>query len=86
MNQDQIKALVKSPMFKGMLGDDADAVAAQIDKDPKMVSQLMGFWKQLDNMQETDKDGYKDFIEKTKKDHEEEQKKINEEKEKKRII
>jgi hypothetical protein len=37
-------------MFKGMLGDDADAVAAQIDKDPQMVSQLMGFWKQLDNM------------------------------------
>ena len=32
-----------------------------------MVSQLMGFWKQLDNMQETDKQGYKEFIEKTKK-------------------
>jgi len=25
-------------MFKGMLGDDADAIAAQIDKDPQMVS------------------------------------------------
>lgn len=37
-------------------------------------------------MQETDKDGYKDFIAKSKKDHEEEQKKVNAEKEKKRII
>jgi hypothetical protein len=46
----------------------------------------MGFWKQLDNMQETDKDGYKEFIEKNKMEHEEEQKKINAEKEKKRII
>lgn len=73
-------------MFKGMLGDDAEAIEGQLEKDPKLINQLMGFWKQLDNMQETDKDGYKEFIEKNKMEHEEEQKKINAEKEKKRII
>jgi hypothetical protein len=29
--------LVHSPMFKSMLGDDAEAVAAQVDKDPAML-------------------------------------------------
>ena len=62
MNPEQIKQLVKSPMFKSMLGDDAEAVAGTIDKDPKMLQQLMGFWKQLDNMADTDKSGYDEFI------------------------
>ena len=37
MNPEQIKQLVKSPMFKSMLGDDAESVAASVDKDPKML-------------------------------------------------
>ena len=73
-------------MFKGMLGDDADSIEAQLEKDPKLINQLMGFWKQLDNMQESDQEGYREFIAKNKKEHEEEQKKINAEKEKLRII
>ena len=73
-------------MFKGMLGDDADSIEAQLEKDPKLINQLMGFWKQLDNMQESDQEGYREFIAKNKKEHEEEQKKINAEKVKLRII
>jgi hypothetical protein len=37
MTPEQIKTLMKSPMFKGMLGDDAEAITAQVDKDPKML-------------------------------------------------
>ena len=37
MTADQIKTLVKSPMFKSMLGDDAEAIGAQLDKDPAML-------------------------------------------------
>ena len=86
MTPEQIKTLVHSPMFKGMLGDDAEAIAAQVDKDPKMLQQLMGFWKQLDNMADTDKKGYDEFVKKNKKEYEEEQKKVEAEREKKRII
>jgi hypothetical protein len=73
-------------MFKSMLGDDAESIAAQVDKDPKMLQQLLGFWKQLDNMADTDKKSYDEFVKKNRAEYEEEQKKINAEKEKKRII
>lgn len=64
MTAEQIKTLCASPMFKSMLGDDADAIAAQLDKDPAMLQQLLGFWKQLDNMADTDKKGYDEFVKK----------------------
>jgi hypothetical protein len=47
-----------------MLGDDAEAIAGQVDKDPKMLQQLLGFWKQLDNMADTDKTSYDEFVKK----------------------
>jgi hypothetical protein len=32
----------------------------------------MGFWKQLDNMADTDKSGYDDFVKKNRSEYEEE--------------
>ena len=47
---------------------------------------MAGFWKHLDEMQSSDEKGYKEFIEKQKKEFEAENEKIKAEKEKKRLI
>jgi hypothetical protein len=76
---------VKSPMFKNMMGDQAEDIEKMME-DPAMVNQMAGFWKHLDEMQSSDEKGYKEFIEKQKKEFEQENEKIKKEKEKKRLI
>lgn len=85
MNNEDIIRMVKSPMFKNLMGDQAEDIAKLVD-DPKMANQMTGFWKQLDEMAATDEKSYREFIEKQKQDFEKEQEKINQEKEQKRII
>jgi hypothetical protein len=68
-----------------MIGDQAENIEKMMD-DPKMLNQMTGFWKQLDEMASSDQKGYEEFIKKQKEEFESEQKRINEEKEKKRII
>ena len=67
------------------MGDQAENIEKMMD-DPKMLNQMTGFWKQLDEMASSDQKGYEEFIKKQKEEFESEQKRINEEKEKKRII
>ena len=86
MNETEIKQLVKSPMFKNMMGEQAEDIEKMVDKDPAMVKQMMGFWKQLDEMHATDEKGYQDFIKKQKSEFEQHQKEKQEEMDKKRII
>ena len=86
MSKEELIKVMKSPMMKQMMGDEyADDCEKMLD-DPKMVAQLQGMWKHLDEMASTDEKGYKDFIEKQRKEFETEQKKMQAEKEKKRII
>ena len=61
MSTDQLKKMVKSPMFREAMGDEADNVEKLMD-DPAMANQMTGFWKQLDEMANTDKKGYDEFI------------------------
>ena len=68
-------------MFKNLMGDQAEDVEKLLG-DPKMVNQMTGFWKQLDEMAATDEKGYKEFIDKQKKEYDKEQEKIKKEKEK----
>ena len=86
MNEEQLKQMVNSPMFQNMMGDEADNIKGMIDKDPSMIKQLSGFWKQLDEMASSDKKGYEEFIQKQKKEFEVEQEKKQKELEKLRII
>ena len=45
MNSEEIKRMVKSPMFKNMMGDQAEEIEHMLEKDPNMVTQMMGYWK-----------------------------------------
>jgi hypothetical protein len=47
---------------------------------------MMGHWKMMDDMKDTDKNGYDDYIKNMKSEWEGEKKKVDAEKEKKRII
>ena len=85
MNAEEIKKMVKSPMFKNMMGDQAEEIEKQM-QDPKMVQKMTGFWKQLDNMAATDEKSYHEFIDKQKKEFDEEEKKKCAEREKQRIV
>lgn len=85
MDKEQMLSMMNNPMFKNMMGDQADEVVKLLDDD-KTVQQMSGFWKQLDDMSSSDKKGYDDFIKKQMDEHKEWQKQQDEEKEKKRII
>lgn len=85
MDKDQMKAMMKNPMFRNMMGDEADAVEKLLD-DPKTVQQMAGFWKHLDDMSSSDKKGYDDFIKKQMDEHKEWEKQKSKEREKQRII
>jgi hypothetical protein len=52
-------------MFKEMMGDQAESIDKMME-DPKMVNQMSGFWKQLDEMHSSDEKGYREFVEKQK--------------------
>ena len=80
-----IAQLTKSPMFRDMMGDQAEEIEKQM-QDPKMAQKMSGFWKQLNNMSATDPKGYDEFIKKQKSEFEADDKKRKEEMEKKRII
>ena len=69
MTPEQLKTLVKSPMFRDAMGDEADNVEKMCE-DPEMMKQMTGFWKQLDDMHSTDKKGYDEFIKKQREDFE----------------
>jgi hypothetical protein len=81
MKKEEIMKMMKSPMFKNMMGDQAEDIE-KLAEDPKMVNQMTGFWKQLDEMAATDEKGYREFIDKQKKEFEIEQEKVTKEKEK----
>lgn len=85
MNQDHIQSIVNSPMFKEMMGDQAESIDKMME-DPKMVNQMSGFWKQLDEMHSSDEKGYREFVEKQKVEFDKEQEKVNKERELKRIV
>jgi hypothetical protein len=55
--------MVNSPMFRDMMGDNVEDIDKMM-KDPAMVNQMTGFWKQLDEMSSSDEKGYKEFIDK----------------------
>ena len=74
-----IKNMVKSPMFKEMMGDQAEDIEKMME-DPSMVNKMTGFWKHLDEMATSDEKGYTEFIDKQKKEFEEESLKIKLEK------
>lgn len=85
MTPEQLKQMVNSPMFKDMMGDEAENISKMMEnKDTQ--KQMLGFWKQLDEMASTDKTSYDDFIKKQKGEWEENEKKKNAEREKQRII
>ena len=54
MDKDQMKSMMKNPMLRNMMGDNMDEVEKLLDDD-QTVKQMQGFWKQLDNMADTDK-------------------------------
>ena len=85
MDKAQMLQMMNNPMFKNMMGDEADNVAKLLE-DEQTVQQMAGFWKHLDEMSASDKKGYDEFIQKQMKEHKEWEKKNNEEREKKRII
>ena len=62
-------------MFKRMMGDEYDNIEEMLDKDPAMMNQMLGYWKQLDEMSSNDKKGYDDFIKKQKAEFDEDKKK-----------
>ena len=69
MTPEQLKQMVKSPMFREAMGDEADNVE-KLCEDPETMKQMTGFWKQLDDMHNTDKKGYDEFIKKQRVDFE----------------
>ena len=85
MTPEQLKTLVKSPMFRDAMGDEADNVEKMCE-DPETMKQMTGFWKQLDDMHHTDKKGYDEFIKNQREDFEKGQAKERERREKERII
>ena len=58
--------MFKSPVMKRLFGDKADAIIAQADNDPAMLKRMMDHWEMIDNMKNTDKKGYEDYIQKMK--------------------
>lgn len=85
MDAAEIAKLVKSPMFREMMGDQADEIAKSVD-DPAIAQKMAGFWRQLDNMSASDPKGYDEFIKKQKAEWEAEDKAKKAEREKQRII
>lgn len=69
-------------MFQKMMGDEAENIGEMLDKDPKMINQMTGMWKQLDEMHSSDKKGYDEFINKQSAEWEEMEKKKKAEREK----
>ena len=67
------------------MGEQADGIEDML-KDPAMLNQMTGFWKQLDEMHSSDEKSYKEFIEKQKKEFDEETKRLKAEKDKQRIV
>jgi len=68
------------------MGDQADQIDEMFEKDPTLINQMSGFWKQLDDMASTDKSSYEEFIKKQKTEFEEEKKEQEKKKEKLRIV
>ena len=85
MDAKEIAKLVKSPMFRDMMGDQADDIEKSMN-DPAMAQKMAGFWRQLDNMSATDPAGYDEFIKKQKAEFEAEDKAKKAERERLRIV
>lgn len=85
MDKDQMKAMMRNPMLRNMMGDHMEDIEKLLDDD-KTVKQMQGFWKQLDDMSLSDKKGYDDFIKKQMDEHKEWEEEQRKEREKKRII
>jgi len=45
MNAEEIKKMVKTPMFKRMMGEDAPDVDKMFAKDPNLLNQMTGMWR-----------------------------------------